>query len=266
MVAAAVVPAPGADPTEDGLRAALRDRLSSFKIPRRIVFITDDDVPLTTTGKVRLFDLAELIASRIAPSATHRQKRARMTENDQRPSAEEIVLYEKDPATKIATITLDRADELNAMTIDAQHRYADLVRQANIDDDVKVLVIRANGPNLGSGADLPELMDIMAGRSDVSMNAHRARSPRTPTSSTRRRGRTATARPTCSSTPTPRRGCAACRTSRRSASSRSAATATAGTSTKRPTPTSSSPPRARCSATPPSATPAGPPGSGSGAR
>ncbi|HKY13298.1 MAG TPA: enoyl-CoA hydratase/isomerase family protein [Microthrixaceae bacterium] len=92
-----------------------------------------------------------------------------MTENDPRPSAEEIVLYEKDTASKIATITLDRADELNAMTIDAQHRYADLVRQANIDDDVKVLVIRANGPNLGSGADLPELMDIMAGRSDVSM-------------------------------------------------------------------------------------------------
>jgi enoyl-CoA hydratase len=86
-----------------------------------------------------------------------------------RPSAEEIVLYEKDPVTKIATITLDRADDLNAMTIDAQHRYADLIRQASFDDDVKVLVIRANGPNLGSGADLPELMDIMAGRSDVSM-------------------------------------------------------------------------------------------------
>jgi enoyl-CoA hydratase len=93
-----------------------------------------------------------------------------MAENKDRPSAEEIVLYEKDRATKIATITLDRADDLNAMTVDAQHRYADLVRHANIDDDVKVLVIRANGPNLGTGADLPELMDIMAGKSDVTMN------------------------------------------------------------------------------------------------
>src|SRR3546814_2156845 len=89
--------------------------------------------------------------------------------DEQRPSAEEIVLYEKDVVTKIATITLDRADELNAMTIDAQHRYADLVRYASYDDDVKVLVIRANGPNLGSGADLPELMDIMAGRGEVGM-------------------------------------------------------------------------------------------------
>jgi len=61
MVVAAVVPANGAAPTEDELRTALRARLSSFKIPRRIVFITDDDVPRTTTGKVRLGELAELI-------------------------------------------------------------------------------------------------------------------------------------------------------------------------------------------------------------
>lgn len=65
MVAAAVVPAAEADPTEDSLRTALRDRLSSFKIPRRIVFITDDDVPRTTTGKVRLFELAEMISERL---------------------------------------------------------------------------------------------------------------------------------------------------------------------------------------------------------
>jgi enoyl-CoA hydratase/carnithine racemase len=93
-----------------------------------------------------------------------------------RPSAEEIVLYSKNPDTRIATITLDRADELNAMTIDAEHRYADLIRQANIDDDVKVLVIRANGPDLGTGADLPELLDIMARRGDVTMK-HALRVP-----------------------------------------------------------------------------------------
>ena len=92
-----------------------------------------------------------------------------MAEKRQRPPAEEIVRYEKDRATKIATITLDRPDELNAMTVDAVHRYADLVRQANIDDDVKVLVIRASGPDLGTGADLPELMDIMGKRGDVTM-------------------------------------------------------------------------------------------------
>jgi len=99
-----------------------------------------------------------------------------LAENPSRPTAEEIVRYEKNPATKIATITFDRADELNGMTIDAQHRYADLVHRASIDDDVKVLVIRANGPNLGSGADLTELLDIMADRGDLSMN-HTVRVP-----------------------------------------------------------------------------------------
>lgn len=92
-----------------------------------------------------------------------------MTDASKTPSPEEIVLYSKDPETKIATITLDRADDLNAMTVGAQQRYADLVRGASYDDDVKVLVIRANGPNLGSGADLPELMEIMAGKSDKDM-------------------------------------------------------------------------------------------------
>jgi acyl-CoA synthetase (AMP-forming)/AMP-acid ligase II len=66
VVVAAVVPAAGAHPTAEGLRTALRDRLSSFKIPRRIVFISPTDVPRTATGKVQLFDLADLITSRLA--------------------------------------------------------------------------------------------------------------------------------------------------------------------------------------------------------
>jgi acyl-CoA synthetase (AMP-forming)/AMP-acid ligase II len=65
LVVAAVVPAPGAAPNEQGLREALRDRLSSFKIPRRIVFVRDDDIPRTPTGKVRLHALAELIEGRL---------------------------------------------------------------------------------------------------------------------------------------------------------------------------------------------------------
>jgi acyl-CoA synthetase (AMP-forming)/AMP-acid ligase II len=64
IVAAGVVPAVGASPTEESIRAALRDRLSSFKVPRCIVFVTHDDIPRTTTGKVRLFDLADMITSR----------------------------------------------------------------------------------------------------------------------------------------------------------------------------------------------------------
>jgi acyl-CoA synthetase (AMP-forming)/AMP-acid ligase II len=67
MVAAAVVPAPGATLTEHDLRAALRARLSTFKIPRRIVFIADGEVPRTPTGKIRLSELAHLIQTRLEP-------------------------------------------------------------------------------------------------------------------------------------------------------------------------------------------------------
>jgi len=76
-----------------------------------------------------------------------------------RPSAEEIILYEKDPKTKIATITFNRPEFLNAPTSAARLRYADLLRAATVDNDVKVVIIRGVGDNLGSGADLPEFME-----------------------------------------------------------------------------------------------------------
>ncbi|MEZ0366631.1 class I adenylate-forming enzyme family protein [Mycobacterium sp. pUA109] len=65
IVAAAVVPADGATVSEGELKAALRETLSSFKVPRRIVFVSHDDVPRTGTGKVKLVDLAEFISSHI---------------------------------------------------------------------------------------------------------------------------------------------------------------------------------------------------------
>ena len=80
-----------------------------------------------------------------------------MTEADV-PPPEEIILYEKDPSTRIATITLNRPDQLNIPTIAARRRYADLLFKASIDDDVKVLVVRGVGDHLGTGADLDELM------------------------------------------------------------------------------------------------------------
>jgi enoyl-CoA hydratase len=90
-----------------------------------------------------------------------------MTDNDSssendNPSPEEILLYEKDPQTKIATITLNRPDQLNAPTIGSRLRYARMLDQANVDDDVKVLVVRGAGDDFGSGADLPELAALMA--------------------------------------------------------------------------------------------------------
>lgn len=64
IVAAAVVPAKGASPTEESLRTALRDELSSYKVPKRIVFIAEADIPRTATGKLKLHELGQLILSR----------------------------------------------------------------------------------------------------------------------------------------------------------------------------------------------------------
>ena len=76
-----------------------------------------------------------------------------MSDDWRRPK--EIVLYEKDPTTKIATITLNRPERLNAPTIAAQQRYADLVHRANVDDDVKVLVIRGDGEDWAAAPTCP---------------------------------------------------------------------------------------------------------------
>jgi len=82
-----------------------------------------------------------------------------MSESDQ-PSAEEIILYDKDPATRIATITFNRPEHLNAPTTAARLRYGDLIHRASVDDEVKVLVVRGAGDDFGSGADLPEFLRV----------------------------------------------------------------------------------------------------------
>ena len=142
-----------------------------------------------------------------------------MTER-RRPRAD-WVLYEKDPATKIATLTLNRPERLNAPTIAMRLRYADLLHQANIDDDVKVLVIRGDGDDFGTGQDLPEFMEAVR---------HRRRPPAR--GAARGRGRHVPAPPQLPArrhdhpggSPTPAAAAGPCRSSRRSPSSRPRAT------------------------------------------
>ena len=92
-----------------------------------------------------------------------------MADSEGKPSPEEIVLYEKNPETKIAIITINRPGFLNAPTIAARQRYADLVLRANVDDDVKVLILRGVGEHFGSGADLPEMAGMFNGDPDYSV-------------------------------------------------------------------------------------------------
>ena len=146
------------------------------------------------------------------------------------PPPEEIILYEKDPETRIATITLNRPDQFNIPTIGARRRYADLLFKASIDDDVKVLIVRGVGDHLGTGADLDELMAKRAEGTafyeefgldeddDVTMPIRVPTEPELHC---------------CIGMATPDRAAGLCRTSRRSAFSKSRAIATVGTSTRR---------------------------------
>lgn len=74
--------------------------------------------------------------------------------------AKQYIRYEKDPATRIATLTIDRVKSHNAATTGMRQLYAQLIHKANIDDEVKVLVIRGEGDNFGTGGDLPEQADF----------------------------------------------------------------------------------------------------------
>lgn len=67
-VVAAVVPAAGATTDENAIKLALRSTLSSYKVPRNIVFIAEADIPRTTTGKIRLYELADMISRHIDES------------------------------------------------------------------------------------------------------------------------------------------------------------------------------------------------------
>jgi acyl-CoA synthetase (AMP-forming)/AMP-acid ligase II len=61
LVAAAVVVADPSALDVEGLRKQLGERLSTYKVPRRIRAITDEQVPMMTSGKVDLRGLKDLL-------------------------------------------------------------------------------------------------------------------------------------------------------------------------------------------------------------
>jgi acyl-CoA synthetase (AMP-forming)/AMP-acid ligase II len=65
IVAAAVVPADGTQLDPETLIGTLKGRLSSFKVPRRIVLLRREEVPMIMmSGKVDRHALRDLIAER----------------------------------------------------------------------------------------------------------------------------------------------------------------------------------------------------------
>jgi len=67
------------------------------------------------------------------------------------------VRYEVDAERHVATIVFDRPETLNAVPVAALELVGDYVREAEVDDRVKVIVFKGEGSCFGTGADGDEL-------------------------------------------------------------------------------------------------------------
>ena len=69
MVVACIVPEAGTSLDERTVRDFAAKHLSSYKVPRRVLFLEDGDMPLTGTAKVKLGPLREFATRRLAEAS-----------------------------------------------------------------------------------------------------------------------------------------------------------------------------------------------------
>jgi len=60
LVVTCIVPHDGAALDEETVRSFARDKLASYKVPRRVLFFTEGDLELTGSAKVKTGDLRKL--------------------------------------------------------------------------------------------------------------------------------------------------------------------------------------------------------------
>ena len=66
MVVSLIVPEAGGDLTEDEVISWLKQRLASYKVPRRVLFVTGQDIDMTDTSKIRPAEARKLAAAIMA--------------------------------------------------------------------------------------------------------------------------------------------------------------------------------------------------------
>ena len=66
MVVTCIVPHEGAQLDEDTVRNFAREKLASYKTPRRVLFFSESDLTLTGSAKVKTADLRNVAANRLA--------------------------------------------------------------------------------------------------------------------------------------------------------------------------------------------------------
>jgi enoyl-CoA hydratase/carnithine racemase len=69
--------------------------------------------------------------------------------------------YELDPASGIATITLDRPDRLNALTFEVYDELRDTFRQLDTEPGVRAIVLTGSGRAFCSGGDVEDIIGAL---------------------------------------------------------------------------------------------------------
>ena len=71
MVVSCIVPHEGAVLDETAIRDFAKQRLASYKVPRRVLFLRDDELTMTGSDKVKTSALRQLAVERLGatPSA-----------------------------------------------------------------------------------------------------------------------------------------------------------------------------------------------------
>ncbi len=66
LVVSCIVPVEGASPSAEAIRDFAKEKLASYKLPRRILFVAEDDLQTTGSSKIKTAELRKLAAERLA--------------------------------------------------------------------------------------------------------------------------------------------------------------------------------------------------------
>lgn len=69
LVVACIVPHEGAVLSEDEIKAFAKEKLASYKVPRKVLFVAEEDLKTTGSAKIKTADLRKLAADRLAETA-----------------------------------------------------------------------------------------------------------------------------------------------------------------------------------------------------
>src|SRR2546428_782908 len=85
------------------------------------------------------------------------------------PLAPKSFLYQLDPHSGVATITLNRPEKLNALTFDVYRELRDAFRALDGEPGVRAVVITGAGRAFCSGGDVEEIIGALFARDDAGL-------------------------------------------------------------------------------------------------